>query len=256
MTYTRIDAATLSELLSGENVAAELRAAWGDIAYSVPELGALAMDEGGVSRLHKDNVAHTIAVTAKTPDRLRVRLTGLFHDVGKPPTRRIEDGVVTFHNHEAVGGKMTRSVLARLGYEPALVHDVSRLVRLSGATKGSLGWGDAAVRRLAREAGDLLGDLLDFAAVDVTSRHAHKHEAVAHEISTLRWRLAEVAESDARAAWRPALSGEDIMALYGLAPGREVGRLMRALSDASREDETWSYERAVAWLTNWRAANS
>jgi poly(A) polymerase len=233
---TTIDHATLSELLLSDNVSLELTAAWSDIAHDIPELGALAMSPLEGAR-HKDNVAHTIAVTAKTPQRLRVRLLALFHDVGKPPTRAQEGSKVTFYHHEAVGGRITDKVLTRLGFDSEITSQVAKLVAISGATKGADGWTDAAVRRLVEDAGDLLEDLLDFANVDVTSRHESQHELVRAETALLRQRIAQVRAEAIANAWRPVISGDDIMRRYDLKPSREIGRLLNLVVTAQRAAE-------------------
>ena len=234
-TSTTFNDAVLSEILLAPNVDAQLRAAWGDIAAAIPELGALAMPDG--AGRHKDNVEHTIKVTAKTPARLRVRLTGLFHDVGKPPTRVITDSGVTFHHHERRGAAIAKKVLVRLGYSEQLADEVARLVEISGSTKGSQDWTDSAVRRFALDAGSLLEDLFDFANVDVTSRYEANHDRVREEVATLRRRVAEVAAADEAAKWRPVLSGDDLMFRYNMRPGKDVGFLLRKLAELQRSAE-------------------
>ncbi|MBW3581052.1 MAG: CCA tRNA nucleotidyltransferase, partial [Actinobacteria bacterium] len=74
----------------------------------LPELPALALEQDPIHH-HKDVLAHTIAVVARTrPERI-VRLAALFHDVGKPKTRSFGPrGKVSFHHHEVVGARMTR----------------------------------------------------------------------------------------------------------------------------------------------------
>ena len=81
----------------------------------IPELPALALEQDPIHK-HKDVLAHTIAVTAKTRADLVLRLAALFHDIGKPRTRKIDDNGVTFRHHEAVGAKMARKRLTALGY--------------------------------------------------------------------------------------------------------------------------------------------
>ena len=79
---------------------------------------------------HKDVLAHTIAVVAKTqPERL-VRLAALLHDVGKPKTRSFGDGGVTFHHHEVVGARMARDRMQALKYSTDDVDAVRKLVYL------------------------------------------------------------------------------------------------------------------------------
>ena len=114
-----------------------------------PELLLLRMEQDPIHR-HKDVLAHTVAVTANTRPELRLRLAALFHDVGKPRTRRIDDGGVTFRHHEAVGARMTRKRLTTLDFDEDIIEDVTELVRMSGRFKGySDGWSDSAVRRYA-----------------------------------------------------------------------------------------------------------
>ena len=86
----------------------------------IPELPALALEQDPIHK-HKDVLAHTIAVTAKTRADLVLRLAALFHDIGKPRTRKIDDNGVTFRHHEAVGAKMARKRLTALGY-PCLLY--------------------------------------------------------------------------------------------------------------------------------------
>jgi poly(A) polymerase len=231
MTTTTFTANELSTILLDDDIATSLTQKWPTIAAAVEELAALDMDQGG-RNLHKDNVAHTIAVVAKMPATLRLRLTALFHDVGKPPTRRIDGGTVTFHGHETVGARLTADIMTRIGYSAELTAEVAKLVELSGVTKGSEQWTDAAVRRLDTEAGDLLDDLLTFAELDVTSRHAVNHEKVRTQVERLRNHIATVRERDTAAKRRPVVDGKAIMDRYQLPPGPQVGAMLRALRDA------------------------
>lgn len=238
----------LSAILMDEQVERQLRYFWEYISRSVPELGAMAMKDG--RGRHKDTVEHTIMVTAKTPARLRVRLCALFHDVGKPDTRKIEDdGTVSFHGHEQLGAKMTTRILKELGYDKELASQVGRLVGLSGATKGSQGWGEAAIRRFDKEAGELLEDLLDFVVEDVTSRHQVNHDRVKTEIATLWRRIREVRAADEAAKWRPVVSGDEIMERYGLRPGKQVGEAIKTVSAAQKaaEEIGGTFTKDDAW---------
>ena len=73
----------------------------------LPELPGLALEQDPIHR-HKDVLAHTLAVVDKTSKNKLLRLSALFHDVGKPKTRAITDGGVSFHHHEVVGARMTQ----------------------------------------------------------------------------------------------------------------------------------------------------
>ncbi|MPY94583.1 MAG: HD domain-containing protein [Acidimicrobiia bacterium] len=228
----------------------------GRAAQIVPELPALRLEQDPVHR-HKDVLAHTIAVVSKTKPRLRVRLAALFHDIGKPVTRSFEGGTVTFHHHEAAGAKMTRKRLRALGYDEDLVRDVTELVRLSGRFKGYVdGWSDSAVRRYARDAGHLLGDLNELVRSDCTTRNRAKAERLQEQVDELERRIAELANEERRRAERPAIDGNRVMELLGVGPGPEVGEAVRYLLELKRAGEAATPEEAEAALRAWWAARS
>ncbi len=220
----------------------------------VPEICALAMEQDPVHR-HKDVLTHTFIVTSNTSPRLLVRMAALFHDVGKSRTRRYVRGKVTFHHHEAVGARMTRERLISLGVEPAMVEDVSRLVELSGRFHGyQHGWEDSAVRRYARDAGPLLGDLNELVRCDCTTRHPEKVRGLQRRMDELEGRIRLLAIDEARKAERPELDGAEIMALLGIGPGREVGEARSMLLEHARIHGALEHDHAVALLHTWFTA--
>ncbi len=205
-------------------------------AILVPELPALRLEQDPIHR-HKDVLAHTIAVTAKTSPDLRLRLAALFHDIGKPATRSFEHGGVTFRHHEAVGAKMARSRLRELEYDKPIVKDVVELVRLSGRFKGYMdGWSDSAVRRYARDAGHLLGYLNELIRCDCTTRNKAKAERIQSLMDELESRIFELARQDREAAERPQLDGNEVMAHLGIGGGAVVGEALRFLLELKRSE--------------------
>lgn len=219
-----------------------------------PELPALALEQDPVHR-HKDVLAHTIAVVAKTSPRLRVRMGALFHDIGKPRTRSFEHGGVTFRHHEAVGARMTRKRLRALEFPEVLIDDVARLVELSGRFHSfDAGWSDAAVRRYARDAGHLLGVLNEQIRCDCTTKDPRKVARLQRKMDELEARIARLAREDARKAERPDLDGTAIMEHLGIPAGPLVGKARNHLLELRREKGPLSHDEALAALDEWWAA--
>ena len=203
----------------------------GFFARWIPEMIEMQMEQDPVHR-HKDVLTHTVAVTASTPPQLRLRLAALMHDIGKPATHRVGPGGVTFRHHEAVGARITRKRLPAMGFDDDLVHDVARLVELSGRFKGfGSGWTDSAVRRYVVDAGALLGDLNLLVRHDCTTRNAKKAARLQRLVDELEQRIRTLAAADAEASRRPPLSGDEIMALLDIPPGPAVGQAVRLLLD-------------------------
>ena len=217
----------------------------------LPELPGLALEQDPIHR-HKDVLAHTLAVVDKTsPDRL-LRLAALFHDVGKPRTRAITDGGVSFHHHEVVGARMTRTRMVALRYPAADVDTVTRLVELHLRFHTyRLGWTDKAVRRYVRDAGDLLDLLNELTRCDCTTRNASKARALARRMDELEARIAELGQQEELDRLRPDLTGNQVMELLGVPPGPLVGQALAFLMELRLDDGPLGEEAAGARLREW-----
>jgi poly(A) polymerase len=218
----------------------------------LPELLAMRLEQDPIHR-HKDVLAHTIAVVAKTGPRLVVRLAALMHDVGKPKTRSIGARGVSFHHHEVVGARITRERLRALRFSNEVVDEVSRLVvlHLRFHGYGDDLWTDAAVRRYARDAGPLLEELNELTRCDCTTRNERKARMLAARMDALEARIAELRQREALDAIRPDLDGNRVMQLLGVGPGPVVGDALQMLLDARLDEGPLGDEEAERRLLTW-----
>ena len=223
----------------------------------LPELPALALEQDPIHR-HKDVLAHTIAVVENTsPDRL-LRLSALFHDVGKPKTRSFGPrGAVSFHHHEVVGARMTRDRMKALRYSTDDIETVSRLVELHLRFHTyRMGWTDSAVRRYVRDAGPLLDQLNELTRCDCTTRNAAKASALARRMDELEARIAELREQEELRSIRPDLDGNAVMARLGLRPGRDVGEALAFLLELRLDEGPLGPDEAGRRLEAWWAGRA
>jgi poly(A) polymerase len=230
----------------------------------LPELPALRLERDEHHR-HKDVYEHSLTVLEQAIDLegtgegdgkpdLTLRLAALLHDIGKPRTRRFEPGGgVSFHHHELVGAKMTKKRLRELKYSNELIADVSRLVelhlRFHGYGTGE--WTDSAVRRYVRDAGPLLDRLHKLTRSDCTTRNKKKAAALSRSYDSLEQRIAQLQEREELDAIRPDLNGDQIMALLGIKPGREVGEAYRFLLELRLEHGPQGEQAAAEALQEW-----
>jgi poly(A) polymerase len=218
----------------------------------LPELRGLRLEQDPIHR-HKDVLAHTIAVVAKTSPRLVVRLAALLHDVGKPATRAIGPKGVSFHHHEVVGARMARKRLQELRFSNDVIDDVQRLVFLHLRFHGYQDevWSDSAVRRYARDAGPLLDDLNELTRCDCTTRNERRARMLAARMDALEARIAELREREELDAIRPDIDGNRVMELLGIGPGRQVGEALAMLLDARLDEGPLGDEEAERRLLAW-----
>ncbi|MBI4322205.1 MAG: HD domain-containing protein [Chloroflexi bacterium] len=175
---------------------------------------------------HKDVYEHTLAVVDKTPPELPVRWAGLLHDIAKPPTKVIEDGEVHFYGHDIVGADMARRILHRMRLDRQTIETVSKLVYLhQRANLYEPSWTDGAVRRLMRDAGDNLWDLLALSRADITSHRVRKVEYALAQLADLEERCRQMLEEQQARKIASPLDGNELMAIFQRPPGpwiREV----------------------------------
>lgn len=219
----------------------------------LPELPAMRLEQDPIHH-HKDVLAHTIAVTAKTRPIRLLRLAALLHDVGKPKTRSITDGGVTFHHHEVVGARMARDRMQALRYSTDDVAVVRKLVYLHLRFHTyKMGWSDSAVRRFVRDAGDELDLLVELTRCDCTTRNARKAARLARRMDELEERIAALAAQEELAAIRPDLDGRQVMDHLGVPPGRVVGDALDHLLEVRLDEGPMTADEAYARLDAWWA---
>lgn len=217
----------------------------------LPELNSMELEQDPIHH-HKDVLAHTIAVVAKTSPTLVLRLAALMHDVGKPRTRSFERGRATFHHHEVVGARMTRERLTALKFPTDVVDDVTQLVYLHLRIHTyAMGWTDAAVRRYVRDAGPLLDQLNELQRCDCTTRNERKARVLARRMDELEARIEALAAQEELKAIRPPLDGRRVMTFLGVTPGPIIGEaldfLLEARLDEGPIEEADAYDRLRAW---------
>jgi poly(A) polymerase len=96
---------------------------------------------------------------------------------------------------------------------------------------------DSAVRRLLFEAGEDIEALMLLCKADVTTKNEYKVKKYRNNFELVLQKLKDVEERDNIRNWQPPVTGLDIMQLFGIKEGREVGIIKNKIREAILEGE-------------------
>jgi poly(A) polymerase len=102
-----------------------------------------------------------------------------------------------------------------------------------------------------RDAGGQLERLHVLTRADCTTRNQRKADRLRRTYDDLEARIARLSEQEELASIRPDLDGNQIMAILGIPPGREVGEAYQMLLDLRLDKGPMSEDDATAALLRW-----
>ena len=228
----------------------------GLMEYVFPEISIMYGLDQSNEYHHKDIFYHTLEVVdnaAKLSNNVDLRLAALVHDIAKPKTRRLSKSKgYTFYGHDDVGARMLKGVAESMKFSNSTRDFITKLTALhlrpiSLAKKEVT---DSAIRRLIVDAGEEIDDLMTLCRADITTKNPKNISKYLANFDRVDKRIKEVTEIDKLKAFQSPVRGDEIMKMFNLSPGKEVGKIKTMIEDAIINGEfKYDYSSAISFLT-------
>lgn len=247
----------LTKVLMSNHVMAALDFLYdsGALQFLLPEVEAMIGFHKSCRFHHKDLWDHTKLVIHRAARNPVVRWAALMHDIGKVATRSTtKDGKVHFFRHEDFGALLFLGVAARIQMDPDFTERVEYVIRQhSRVNLYDENWTDSAVRRLIRDCGDRLDDLVAFSKADFTTKRQERQQAIIRQLDELERRIAEISEIDSRVPPLPKGLGTQIIDAFGLPPSKRIGELRDWLEAQVEAGHVDGHQAAEVYIDHLRA---
>ncbi len=156
-----------------------------------------------------------------------VRLTALFHDIGKPKVKEGKGPQATFYNHEVVGAKMTYQILRRLRFPQKDIKKITKLVRYHLFYYNVDEVSASSVRRLLRKVGrEDIKELLQVRMSDRIGSAVPKAEP--YKLRHLKYMFEKVSK-DPISVQMLKIDGGEVMKILKINPGPTIGCVLDVL---------------------------
>ena len=229
----------------------------GLINIILPEFSIMGGVETIQNMSHKDVFIHTLQVidnAAALTDKMEIRFAALVHDIAKPQTKKFINGKGwTYYGHEIVGINLMKKLAKRMKLSNELRDYLCKLIKLhlrpiALAKKGVT---DSAVRRVMVSAGEDIDDLMILCRADITTKNPKKVKRYLNNFERVEEMVQNVKLRDEMKAFQSPVRGAEIMEIFNLKPGREVGKIKTAIEEAILDGKIENeYESAYEFMMN------
>ena len=227
----------------------------GLLAHVFPEMNNMSGVEVIDGKGHKDVFIHTLQVVdnaAKLTNKMEVRFAALVHDIAKPKTKHFDkEKGWSYHGHDEIGRRMIKKVAQRMKLSNQLRDFLMLLTKLHlrPITLAMQGITDSAVRRVMVEAGEHIDDLMILCRSDITTKNPKLVKKYMGNFERVEYLMKDVKLRDEMQAFQSPIGGEEIMEVFSLKPGRQVGKIKKTIEEAILDGEIPNeYDAAYAFM--------
>ena len=219
----------LNKMIAGANVGDILLRFTPVISEIIPEINDMIGFEQNNPYHYLDVWKHTVRSITKAPEDVVLRLTMLFHDIGKPGCYTEADGIGHFYGHQKVSRAMAEEILLRLKYDNDTISAVTELVLYHDADVNLKG--KNIKRWLNRLGEERLRQLIEIKRADAMAQSEKSRKIKIGKLYEILLKIDEIIEQQQCFSLKDlAINGRDLIKA-GVPQGREIGKVLNYLLD-------------------------
>jgi len=197
-------------------------------------------------------------------NRLLLKWAALFHDIGKPSTRKDRDGKITFYSHDQQGALFFGRMAEKLRWSKNDIKRVCLLIaghmrpfHLNNVFRSQPVTGRACLRLVKKFDKDLPGLFLLSMADSLAGSGPEKPAGIEESLARLYGKIEQIYEDHIRLglAAKPLVNGHDLIRLFKLKPGPQFSAILRSIRDAQVCGEIDSRRKALKWVESYLVDN-
>lgn len=174
-----------------------------------------------------EHILHSML--AAEPDKI-LRLTMLFHDIGKPETMtQDEKGISHFHGHERVSQEIAQKILRRLKFDNDTIKKVCALTLYHDYGNGVKPTARIVRRAIHKTGEQLFPLLLKVRQADLDAQSEYRREEKQNNLEDWKKLYSQIKEKQECVSLKTlAITGRDLIEA-GMTSGREIGETLEKL---------------------------
>ena len=199
-------------------------------------------------------------VSARANRLMLLKLSAILHDIGKPVTARKTGGKISFHGHEAAGAKISVKILEELRLSNKEIRIIEKEIKHHMRPANLSSSNMLTNKAIYRYFRDLSEEGIEVLLLSLADRYSYGcvHTFISEKKSTLEKQkiftemlFASYFFNKNRIIPVNILNGDDIMSIFNIREGPEIGIMLEKLKEAQSVGKVNSKKEAVEFLGNY-----
>lgn len=174
-----------------------------------------------------DVLTHILKATNNIEPKLHLRLAMLYHDIGKPKCKTIDEkGIGHFHGHEQVSADMSLNILKRMKYDNNTIEKVYLLIKYHDMNIEK----SKTIKKVLNQIGEnLFTDLLKVKEADLLAQNPKFHKEGLEKLAIINQKFNQIIKNNECFKIKDLAIDGNVLKNIGVSEGKKIGEILKIL---------------------------